>query len=106
MHLNYKSFGEGVPVVILHGLLGSLDNWQTFARQLSSEFKVYTLDLRNHGKSPHSEEHGYSAMSEDLVEFFEEHNIDKAHLIGHSMGGKAAMQFAIEHPERVLKLFI
>ncbi len=106
MRLNFKSFGSGTPVVILHGLLGSLDNWQTFARKLSAGFKVYTVDLRNHGKSPHSDEHSYSAMSNDLLEFFGEHHIDKAHLIGHSMGGKVAMQFALKHPEKILKLFV
>ena len=106
MRLNYKSFGQGTPVIILHGLLGSLDNWQTFAKRLSSEFKVYTVDLRNHGRTVHNDVHTYQAMADDLLEFFEEHQIQKAHLIGHSMGGKAAMQFAIEHTVRVLKLII
>lgn len=106
MQLNYKSFGEGIPVVILHGLLGSLDNWQTFARKLSADYKVYTVDLRNHGRSPHSDEHSFPAMAEDLIEFFAEHRIQAAHIIGHSMGGKTAMQFAIAHPEKVLKLIV
>jgi len=106
MQLNYKSFGEGTPVVILHGLLGSLDNWQTFARKLSSDFKVFTIDLRNHGRSPHSDEHSYPAMVSDLVEFFTKHHIEDAHIIGHSMGGKVAMQFAITHSEKVLKLIV
>src|SRR5687768_12491716 len=106
MQLNYKTFGEGTPVIILHGLLGSLDNWQTFARKLSADFKVFTVDLRNHGKSPHSDEHSFPAMVADLVEFFNEHQISKAHIIGHSMGGKVAMQFAITHPEMVLKLIV
>ena len=106
MQLNFKTFGTGTPVVILHGLLGSLDNWQTFARQLSSEFQVFTVDLRNHGKSPHSNEHTYRAMADDILEFFDKHQLEKANIIGHSMGGKVAMQFAIEHPERILKLFV
>jgi len=106
MRLNHKSFGEGIPVIILHGLFGSLDNWQTFARRLSSEFKVYTIDLRNHGKSPHSNEHSYLAMCDDLLEFLDEHRISRTHIIGHSMGGKVAMQFAIEHAERILKMII
>lgn len=106
MRLNYKTFGAGTPVIVLHGLLGSLDNWQSFARKLSSDFRVFTVDLRNHGKSPHSAEHTYDAMSKDLLDFFEEHKIEKAHVIGHSMGGKVAMQFAISHPEKILKLFI
>ncbi|HXH17526.1 MAG TPA: alpha/beta fold hydrolase [Chitinophagales bacterium] len=106
MKLNYKTFGEGKPLIILHGLLGSLDNWQTLARRFSAEFKVYTVDLRNHGKSPHSEVHSYQAMADDLLEFLTHHQIDKAYFIGHSMGGKAAMQFAILHPQRVLKLIV
>lgn len=106
MQLNFKSFGEGTPVVILHGLLGSLDNWQTFARKLSTRFKVFTVDLRNHGRSPHSDEHSYPAMVSDLEEFFTEHHIQQAHLIGHSMGGKVAMQFAVTHPEKALKLIV
>jgi len=106
MVLNFKSYGDGQAVIILHGLLGSLDNWQTHARRLSSEFKVYAVDLRNHGKSPHSDIHNYPVMAEDLLDFLDEHKIGKAHVIGHSMGGKAAMQFAISHPERVLKLMV
>ena len=106
MQLNYKVFGEGFPVVILHGLLGSLDNWQTIAKRLSEQFKVYTVDLRNHGKSPHSNEHSYPLMAEDLKDFFQEHVIKKAHLIGHSMGGKVAMLFTVTYPELVDKLVV
>lgn len=106
MRLNFKLTGKGTPVVILHGLFGSLDNWQTFARKLSLEFQVFTLDLRNHGRSPHSNEHSYEVMATDVNLFFEEHQIEKAHIIGHSMGGKAAMQFAISFPEKILKLII
>lgn len=106
MRLNFKSFGSGTPVVILHGLFGSLGNWQTFARQLSSEYRVFSVDLRNHGKSPHSDEHSYQAMADDVYEFLSTHHLEKAHILGHSMGGKAAMQFAAEHPQRVLKLLI
>lgn len=106
MKLNYKTIGSGTPVIILHGLLGSLDNWQTFARKLSTQFNVFTIDLRNHGRSPHSHEHSYEAMVRDLEKFFEENNVEKAHVIGHSMGGKVAMQFALTHPEKVLKLIV
>ncbi len=106
MELNFKSFGSGTPVVILHGLFGSLDNWQTFARKLSSDYLVYSLDLRNHGKSPHSETHTYEAMANDVADFFDVQKIDKAHVIGHSMGGKAAMQFALLHPEKILQLIV
>lgn len=106
MRLNFKSFGSGTPVIILHGLFGSLDNWQTFARKLSAGFHVFTVDLRNHGRSPHSTEHSYEAIAADMHDFFEEHQIEKAHIIGHSMGGKAAMQFAHTYPEKILTLIV
>jgi pimeloyl-ACP methyl ester carboxylesterase len=107
MQLNYKTFGEGFPVVILHGLLGSLDNWQTIAKQLSGFlFQVFIVDQRNHGRSPHTDEFNYELLSNDLLEFFVQQKIEKAHLIGHSMGGKVVMKFALEHPEKVGKLIV
>ncbi|MBL0310634.1 MAG: alpha/beta fold hydrolase [Bacteroidetes bacterium] len=106
MELNYKSFGEGFPVVILHGLFGSLDNWQTIAKKLSDKFQVYIIDQRNHGKSPHSDEFNFQLLSNDLLDFFAQHQIEKAHIIGHSMGGKTAMAFALNHPEKVEKLIV
>jgi len=108
MNLNYKEFGSGFPIIILHGLLGSLDNWQTIARRMSesSPFKIYIVDQRNHGKSPHTDEMNYDLMSNDLLEFFKQHHITKAHLIGHSMGGKTAMNFALSHPALVAKLIV
>jgi esterase len=108
MQLNYKAFGEerSHPLIILHGLLGSLDNWQTVAKKLSTQFQVFILDQRNHGKSPHSEEFSYELLSNDLLEFVEQHKISKAHVLGHSMGGKAAMKFALDHPEKVSNLIV
>lgn len=106
MMLNYKTFGEGFPLVILHGLLGSLDNWLSIARHFSIHFCVYIVDLRNHGKSPHSTDFSYQIMVDDLCEFFEQHSIKKAHLLGHSMGGKVAMKFAMQHPVKVEKLVV
>ncbi|GIV33218.1 MAG: alpha/beta hydrolase [Chitinophagales bacterium] len=106
MQLHYKSFGQGTPVIILHGLFGSLDNWQTFSRKLATAFHVIAVDLRNHGKSPHSQVHSYPEMADDLLEFFETHNLTRAHMIGHSMGGKAAMTFALKYPERLIKLVV
>ncbi len=106
MQLNFKTFGQGFPVIILHGLLGSLDNWQTIAKKLSEKFQVFIIDQRNHGKSPHSDEFNYSILSNDLLDFFLQHQIEKAHLIGHSMGGKAVMNFALEHSQRVGKLIV
>ncbi len=107
MELNYKVFGEGQPLIILHGLLGSLDNWQTLARQFAEQgFKVFTVDIRNHGRSPHTASHSYSEIVDDLLEFYEQQNLTKASIIGHSMGGKAVMQFTSENPDKVDKLIV
>ncbi|MEX0812860.1 MAG: alpha/beta fold hydrolase [Chitinophagales bacterium] len=106
MRLNYKSFGKGEPLIILHGLLGSLDNWQSIARKLSDDYKVYIVDQRNHGKSPHSEEHTFESMQQDLLELMDSEEIEKANILGHSMGGKTAMLFAIKNPDRVNKLIV
>lgn len=109
MQLNFKKFGEGFPVVILHGLLGSLDNWQTIAKKLADSgkgFSVYIIDQRNHGRSPHSAEFSYTLLANDLKEFFAQQQITKAHIIGHSMGGKTAIQFALQNAEAVEKLIV
>ena len=106
MKLNYKSFGQGPPVIILHGLFGNLDNWQTFARQLSKHFLVYIVDQRNHGRSPHADEMNYSVTAEDLRSFMEDQWVYQAHIIGHSMGGKTAMQFAFDHPDMLDRLVV
>lgn len=104
--LNYKEMGSGEPLLILHGLLGSLDNWQTVGRQLSENYRVFLIDQRNHGKSPHTETMDYEVMAADLEQFMDDHGIDQAHLLGHSMGGKTVMQFALTHPSRVKKLIV
>ncbi|MCB0632009.1 MAG: alpha/beta fold hydrolase [Lewinella sp.] len=106
MTLNYKSFGQGPPVIILHGLFGSLDNWQTLAKQLAEDFTVYIIDQRNHGRSPHTEEMSFPLAAEDLRAFMEDQWIYETHLIGHSMGGKTAMQFAFEHPDMLDRLVV
>ena len=98
--------GEGAPLLILHGFLGSLDNWQSIAKDLSNNCKVYLLDMRNHGKSAHSDEHNYSAMQYDVLQFMREQNIAVTHILGHSMGGKVAMFFATQHPEMVDQLIV
>ncbi len=96
----------GPPLVILHGLFGSLNNWHSHARVFGDHRTVYTIDQRNHGASPHDPDATYPAMSADLAEFFDEHGIAEAVVMGHSMGGKTAMQFAADHPERVASLII
>jgi esterase len=106
MKLYYRKEGRGSPVVIVHGLYGSSDNWVAIARKLSEIHLVYSIDLRNHGRSPHSRIHTYHAMVEDLANFFDDHGIGKATILGHSMGGKVAMLFAADYPEKTEKLVI
>lgn len=100
MKLNYKKSGSGQPIVILHGLFGMLDNWQSIANSLSEDFEVWLVDQRNHGRSPHSETHTYDAMADDLLELIEDHDIENAIVVGHSMGGKTALRFAQKYPGR------
>ncbi|MEM7210140.1 MAG: alpha/beta fold hydrolase [Pseudomonadota bacterium] len=105
--LNSRTFGaRGRPVVILHGLFGSLENWASQARALSDEFNVTALDLRNHGQSPHDDQMGYADMAEDVVATMDNLNIDRAHIVGHSMGGKTAMQLALDFPTRARTLTV
>jgi pimeloyl-ACP methyl ester carboxylesterase len=108
LDLHYKKFGQPTakPLLILHGLFGMLDNWQTLALQFAQQYCVYIIDQRNHGKSPHAASHTYPDMANDLLTFVDEHGIEKFYLIGHSMGGKTAMQFAVENEYRVDKLVI
>jgi pimeloyl-ACP methyl ester carboxylesterase len=102
----YKEFGAGPPLLILHGLFGFSDNWQTIAKTFSDTHLVITPDLRNHGRSPHLEGHSYPEMAEDVRRFMEEHWIFSAILMGHSMGGKVAMQLALHHPDLVERLIV
>lgn len=106
MDLNYKIFGEGEPVVILHGLFGMLDNWQTFAKQLADHHMVYIVDQRDHGRSPHTEDFTYKLLADDLAHFCEQHWLYEARFIGHSMGGKTLLQFAKEHEDIIEQMVI
>ncbi|NVO19663.1 MAG: alpha/beta fold hydrolase [Bacteroidetes bacterium] len=106
MRLNFRHFGQGEPLIILHGLFGQSDNWVTVGKRLAEHFSVFIPDQRNHGMSPHSTVHTYPALSDDLADFMDQHDISKARVIGHSMGGKVAMTFALELPDRVEKLVI
>jgi esterase len=106
MKLFFRRFGEGQPLIILHGIFGISDNWVTIGRRLAEKFDVFIPDLRNHGQSPHSETLNYYAMSDDLAEFLEDHQIHNPILVGHSMGGKVAMKMALEYPGRIDKLII
>ena len=106
MKLSYRILGAGEPIIILHGVFGSSDNWQTVGKMLSEHFKVYLVDQRNHGNSPHSEEFSYSLMAADIKELMESENLTDANLLGHSMGGKVAMEFATTFPEKAKKLVV
>ncbi|HEY5298315.1 MAG TPA: alpha/beta fold hydrolase [Verrucomicrobiae bacterium] len=106
MQLHFKEFGRGKPLILLHGLFGSSDNFLGITKTLAEKFHVFALDLRNHGNSPHSEEMNYSVMAEDVAEFWDAHNLKEIFLLGHSLGGKVAMQFALQFPQRVEKLVV
>jgi esterase len=106
MQLQYITYGDGYPLIILHGLFGSSENWQTLSRRFAKCYQVFALDLRNHGHSPHSDVFNYPAMVDDVREFMQAHTLSSAYLLGHSMGGKVAMQLALADPERVTKLVV
>ncbi|KOH46557.1 alpha/beta fold hydrolase [Sunxiuqinia dokdonensis] len=108
MKLYYREEGKEneQTIVIVHGLYGSSDNWLTVGKKLGKMHHVYMVDQRNHGRSPNADEHNYEDMTEDLAGFFEEHQIEKAIVIGHSMGGKTAMYFAAQYPEKIDKLIV
>jgi pimeloyl-ACP methyl ester carboxylesterase len=106
MKLYSRIIGKGDPVIILHGLFGTSDNWYSIGKQLAEYYKCYLLDLRNHGRSDHSPELNYDDMVEDLYEFLTDFELRTVSIIGHSMGGMTAMKFAVEYPHRVNKLVI
>jgi len=100
MQLNFKQFGEtGKPLIILHGLFGLLDNWLTIGKTISEHgYIVYLVDQRNHGRSPHEAPLAFQAFAEDLKDFISQQNIQDPVLIGHSMGGKTVMEYAVTNP--------
>lgn len=104
--LFYRELGQGQPIVILHGIFGSSDNWLTQARILSEHYRVLSLDLRNHGQSFHDDQFDYPVMVSDLEAFIDEHQLRDPIVIGHSMGGKVVMNFALAHPEKLQKLIV
>lgn len=106
MQLHFQASGRGKAVILLHGLFGSADNWHSIATRLAENFQVFALDQRNHGQSPHSSEMSYPLMAADVENFFGAQGIESAYVIGHSMGGKTAMQFALQFPGRVEKLVV
>jgi pimeloyl-ACP methyl ester carboxylesterase len=106
MRLNFQATGDGPTLIILHGFLGSSDNWRRAAQRLGARFRVITLDLRNHGHSPHHRVMSYPAMAEDIHEFLDQQIIPSVHVLGHSMGGKVAMQLATTRPQRIDKMIV
>ena len=106
MQLYHRELGEGKPLIILHGLFGSSDNWLSVGKILAEQYKVYLLDQRNHGQSFHSDEFSYQAMAADLLEFIQQQGIRDPHILGHSMGGKTAMWFATQHTDLWDKLIV
>lgn len=107
MDLFYKKYeGTGKPLLIFHGLFGMLDNWHNVAQKLSENYTIYSADLRNHGQSPHSNEMNYELMADDIAELIVKLKLEKAHILGHSMGGKAVMTFALKYPTMVDKLIV
>ena len=106
MELNYRHVGKGRPLIILHGLFGSSDNWMSIAKMLSGRFSVFLPDLRNHGNSPNSELWNYDVMAEDVAQLIQSHGLNNCSVIGHSLGGKIAMNLALKNPGFINKLII
>ena len=104
--LYYKTIGEGKPLVILHGVFGSGENWLTVSKQFSPYYQVFMVDQRNHGRSPHTEDFSYDLMVEDLLHFANRQGFSTFDLIGHSMGGKVAMKFAAAQGQRLAHLVV
>jgi pimeloyl-ACP methyl ester carboxylesterase len=107
--LHSKIYGQekaGIPLLVFHGLFGMLDNWGSFGKEMGEFFPVHLLDLRNHGKSFHSPEMSHDDLAHDILHYMEFHGLEKINLLGHSLGGKAVMQFAIKYPIKVNKLIV
>ena len=106
MILAFTEAGEGPPLILLHGLFGAGQNWGGIRRALAPRFRVLTPDLRNHGASPRAAAMDYATMAADLAETLDAAGVPRAAVVGHSMGGKVAMAFALEHPDRVERLVV
>ena len=104
--LHSTILGSGQPLLILHGYFGMSDNWKSLGNQFAENFEVHLIDQRNHGRSFHSDEFDYELLVEDLHYYIEQHHLQKVILMGHSMGGKVVMQFAVTYPNLVDKLIV
>ncbi len=108
LKLAYEEYGEKdkPALIILHGFFASSRNWRSIARQLQQDFHIFVPDQRNHGASPHAEPMDYPAMANDMVDFLYQHGLQRAHFLGHSMGGKVAMLLALNQPQMINKLIV
>jgi len=106
MQLHYHRSGQGRPLLVLHGLFGTWENLGSSVKALANDWDVIAPDLRNHGRSPHTEEHSYPQMAADLLELMDQLQLGSVTLLGHSMGGKVAMELALTYPDRVEKLIV
>jgi pimeloyl-ACP methyl ester carboxylesterase len=107
MKLYSKIYGERLQdLIIIHGLLGMSDNWNTIGKKFSKYFKVHLIDLRNHGRSPHSEDFNYDVMCEDVLRYISDNSINNPIILGHSLGGKVAMKLAFTYPNKIEKLIV
>ena len=106
MQLHYQTLGQGQPLVLLHGLFGSADNWGNIAKHFAQHYQVISVDLRNHGRSPHNDSQTYPEMADDLSALCDALGLEQIYLLGHSLGGKVAMQFATQYPQKVSKLIV
>jgi pimeloyl-ACP methyl ester carboxylesterase len=106
MELFSRVIGSGQPLIIIHGLFGMSDNWQSLAKQFSAFFEVHLIDQRNHGRSFHNDQFNYQNLSEDLWNYIESKQLDEVIILGHSLGGKTAMEFATANPSMVKKLIV
>ena len=105
MKVYSKIYGDNSQdLIIIHGLFGMSDNWNSLGKRFSENFTVHLIDLRNHGKSPHSDEFNYQVMSDDVFEYMKDYDIQKPIILGHSLGGKVGMKIAFSNPEKILKL--
>jgi pimeloyl-ACP methyl ester carboxylesterase len=107
MKLFSKIYGDKRhDLIVIHGLFGMSDNWDSLGRKFAKYWRVHLIDLRNHGRSPHAKDFNYDVMCEDVLEYMEDNNIKKPILLGHSLGGKVAMRFTFKYPEKIKKLII
>ena len=104
--LNYQQLGQGEHIILIHGLFGSLENLNMVAKTLSNEYCVTSIDVRNHGNSFHQQGCSYQELAQDVINLLDHLSIQKCHILGHSMGGKIAMQIALNYPQRLEKLVI